>query len=118
MKATSEFVTWIVDQLEPLGAVRARAMFGGYGVYRADLMFALVAGDVLYLKADEASSGAFEARGTGPFVYSGKKDGRPVRMSYWEVPSDVLEDAEALVAWARVAIGVAERSRKPARNKA
>ena len=32
-------------------------------------MFALVADDVLYLKADEATSPAFVAEGSGQFIY-------------------------------------------------
>lgn len=38
-----EYVDYLLDQLAPLGAVRARAMFGGYGIYLDRLMFALVA---------------------------------------------------------------------------
>lgn len=33
---------WLVGALGPLGAVEARRMFGGQGVYRADAMFAIV----------------------------------------------------------------------------
>jgi TfoX/Sxy family transcriptional regulator of competence genes len=31
-------------------------------------------------------------------------------MPYWEVPSEVLEDREQLVAWAERAYGVAQRA--------
>ncbi|NIR58502.1 MAG: TfoX/Sxy family protein, partial [Gammaproteobacteria bacterium] len=45
----SEFVSHLLDMLEPLGPVSARRMFGGYGIYLDRLMFALVADDSLFL---------------------------------------------------------------------
>lgn len=45
-----------LELLAPLGAVRARRMFGGYGLYVDDLFVALIAVDRLYLKADETSA--------------------------------------------------------------
>jgi TfoX/Sxy family transcriptional regulator of competence genes len=38
-------------------------------------------------------------------------------MQYYEVPADVLEDAEALAPWAADAIEVARRSRSRKRNR-
>ena len=49
----SEFVTYVLEVLAPLGQeVRARRMFGGYGLSCDGLTFALVADEVLYLKAE------------------------------------------------------------------
>ena len=59
----SEFVTHVVDMLEPLGPVSARRMFGGYGIYLDGMMFALVADDILYLKVDGESRSEFTAVG-------------------------------------------------------
>ncbi len=42
-------------------------MFGGVGLYAGDLFFALIAGDVLYLKADEATRDAREKAAARPF---------------------------------------------------
>ena len=42
-------------------------MFGGVGLYAGDLFLALIAGDVLYLKADEATRDAREKAGARPF---------------------------------------------------
>jgi TfoX/Sxy family transcriptional regulator of competence genes len=49
-------------------------------------------------------------RGMGPFTYEMK--GRVLTMSYHEVPPDVLENREELVAWARRAIQIAAGSKK------
>jgi DNA transformation protein len=49
MAGKSEFVEYLLELLEPFGGVKVRAMFGGFGIFRRDLMFGLVADDTLYL---------------------------------------------------------------------
>ena len=71
-------------------------MFSGAGVYADGVMFAILAEDTLYLKADEFSARAFADEGKGPFTYRPKGRG-PVAMSYWEVPERLLDDPEELV---------------------
>ncbi len=104
----SEFVTHVLDLLEPLGPVSARRMFGGYGIYLDRLMFALVADDTLYLKVDDETRDAFLAAGLEAFRYSRK--GKTYRMSYHAAPEDALENAELLRDWARKAVDAALRS--------
>ena len=103
-KAPSPFVTEVVSLLAELGDVRAKAMFGGYGLYCGPTFFGLVARDRLYFKVDDASRGEFVAMGTGPFEPSPGK----VMKSYYEVPREVFERDEELVRWARRAVVVAE----------
>ena len=69
MTMSPEFRDYLLDMLRPLGAVSARAMFGGGGLYFEGQMFALVFDDTLYLKADAETKGDFEARGMEPFTY-------------------------------------------------
>ena len=109
MAGASAFVDFVLESLEPLGRVSARRMFGGYGIYKDGLMFALVADDQLYLKADEANRPAFEANGLAPFTYAGK--GRSIRMSYYEAPSEGFDDPEILCEWARDAYAAALRTK-------
>ncbi len=104
----NEFVTHVLDLLEALGPVSARRMFGGYGIYLDQLMFALVASDTLYLKVDDESRGEFEAAGLEPFRYT--KKGKTYQMSYHAAPEDALEDAELLRDWARKAVDAAMRT--------
>ena len=117
MTARSEFVDFLLEQLVLVGPVAARAMFGGHGIYLDGTMFGLVASNTLYLKVDDANRESFEGAGMGPFVYDGKKG--PVAMSYYEVPPDALEDAAALLPWARSAVEAASRSKakKPRRRR-
>ena len=69
-------------------------------------MFAILADDTLYLKADALSARDFAAEGKGPFTYRPKGQA-PVAMSYWEVPERLLDDPEELATWARRAYAVA-----------
>jgi DNA transformation protein len=89
-------------------------MFGGYGLYRDGLMFALIAYDVLYLKADPQSQPQFERAGSAPFVYDGK--GKPMTMSYWRAPEDCLESPAAMRNWCALAWAAALRA-AAAKNK-
>ena len=98
-----------LELLAPLGAVRARRMFGGHGLYIDDLFIALIAFERLYLKVDAPTQPAFQAAGCEPFVYDGK--GKPITMSYWTVPAEAMESPHLMQPWARQAIAAALRAR-------
>jgi DNA transformation protein and related proteins len=108
----SELLDYLVDQLSPLGDARGRAMFGGHGIYLDGLIIGLIAFDSFYLKVDDGNRPDFEAAGCEPFTYEGKD--KPIVMPYWTCPADVLEDPEALRAWALKALAASRRARKPA----
>jgi len=114
MARSSEFVDFVLESLEPLGGVSARRMFGGWGIYKDGVMFALIAYDQLYLKVDDGNRAAFEARGLQPFTYTGK--GRPIRMSYREAPGEGFDDPDILCDWARAACAAALRARAQQRR--
>ena len=117
MTMSPDFRDYLLDQLAPLGGVEAKRMFGGGGLYLDGAMFGLVAGDVLYLKADDGNRADFEDAGMAPFTYTNKARKKPVQMSYFETPGDVLEDPEALSAWAGRAWEAARRSGTPKKKK-
>ena len=93
--AFAEFVLELFSSWRP---VTARRMFGGYGVYHAGVMFALIADGQLYLKVDDESRGAFEAAGLSAFVYEAK--GRRVALSYYRAPDAMLDEPEVAREWA------------------
>ena len=104
--------TDLLEELfEPVEGVSLRRMFGGIGVFKAGLMFALVADDVLYFKADHTTSPQFEAEGFGPWVYEGR--GKSVAMPYWQAPERLFDEPDEFATWARAAFAVAERTKKP-----
>ena len=108
-KAIPPFVSHCLELLDLLGAVRAKRMFGGWGLYVDDVFIALIAGDRLYLKADAQNKPAFEAAGCEPFVYDAKT--KAVVMSYWSAPPDALDSPALMLPWARRALQAALQSR-------
>lgn len=105
----SDYVEFVREILEPFGEIRARRMFGGYGLYHRDLMFALIAGDALYLKTDAQSAHWFRERGLAPFEYV--KQGKPTKLSYYAAPEEVFDDPDQCVLWASRAFDAAVRGR-------
>ncbi len=103
----SEFVDHLADLFQAFGPVTVRRMFGGHGVFRDGLMFALVVDDALYLKADEQNRVMFESCGLPRFDYA--RRGKRVSLSYYLAPGDALEDPLTLAEWARPAFDAALR---------
>jgi DNA transformation protein len=109
MSVSEGFRTFVLEQLgRTTPALRARNMFGGVGLYADHLFFALMDDDVLYFKVDDSNRARFEERGMGPFRPSGESG---EVMQYYEVPADVLEDAELLSSWMAGAVEAARRAR-------
>ena len=100
MAQPAPFVAHCLELLAPMGAARARRMFGGHGLYVDDLFVALIASDCLYLRADGAARPAFERAGCRPFTYSAR-DRQAVTMGYWSAPEEALDSAPAMLPWAR-----------------
>lgn len=98
-------IEWFRELLGCLGPIRARRMFGGWGLYAEERMIALVADGELYLKARAEDHAALSATGSTPFVY--RSATREVAMSYWRAPAEALDDAEAMRPWARRALAAA-----------
>lgn len=108
----SSFVDYIVqDVLFDLPGITARAMFGGYGIYKQGIIFGLIANDVLYFKVSESNKADYENAKSKPFTYT-KKDGIASVMSYWEVPESVLENKELLKEWVDKAVISSIHSKK------
>lgn len=109
MKTSEEFAAYSAELLSTVGRILVRRMFGGYGLFCEGTMFALIADDVLYLKADEGNRSEFERAGATPLVYEAK--GRRTVMSYLSAPDQALESRELAAPWARSAYAAALRAR-------
>lgn len=106
--AEKEFVLYVTEQMQLLGPVYAKSMFGGHGLFLDGLMFALIADNILYLKVDNVSKDDFIDNGLEAFTYI--KKGKEFAMSYFQAPEDALEDAEVMRLWASKAYDAALRS--------
>jgi DNA transformation protein len=118
LRVSAEFRDFVLDQLARVPSLRHKRMFGGIGLYSGERFFGIVAADELFFKVDDGNRAAYEAAGSEPFR---PVIGRPVSMSYWRVPLEVLEDPEELVAWASAALRAASnagKKRPPARRRA
>lgn len=110
-KRPPEFVTHLLDLLLPLGEVRAKSMFGGWGFYLDGRMFALVAFETFFIKADDENREDFISRGLAPFRYE-VRPGKFNELSYYSPPPDALEDSAELCRWALKGVEASLRGKK------
>jgi DNA transformation protein len=115
LRVSRAFQAYVLDQLEDVGGVMPRAMFGGVGLYCRGVFFGILARDVLYLKVDDRTRSRFETAGSHPFKPYPR---RPTTMQYYSVPAEVLECAPELAIWARLAVDAAARPTKKATGAA
>lgn len=108
MAVSPEYREFVLEQLERVAPVRARRMFGGVGLYRDDLFFAVLDDDRMYFKVDDTNRPDYEALGQRPF--DPFKDGVHL-LQYYEVPADVVEDPDELRLWIDKALEVARRKK-------
>jgi DNA transformation protein len=113
MAVSPDFLDYVLEQLESLGGVAHRRMFGAVGLYRHELFFGVVDDDLLYLKTDDLTRPEFEAAGGEPFRPYG--DHRTA--SFSTMPVDALEDPDEFQAWTRKALEAAERAKAKKRKK-
>jgi DNA transformation protein len=100
----------IRDIFQGIGPVEIRRMFGGRGIYRDGVMFALEARGELYLKADRRIEATFRDLGSRPFTFA-RRDGRTSTMSYWLLPESALDDPDEAAELARLALAAARRAK-------
>jgi DNA transformation protein len=96
MAVSNEFRDYVMERLEPIGDIKARAMFGGYGVLESGDMFTLMSESELFFKVDDSSRAGYEE-------YGSRRFGRTL---YFNVPDQVIEDTTELERRALTAIAV------------
>jgi len=103
MASNEEYLEYIKDQLSGLGEFETKKMFGGHGFFKDGLMFGMLGSGIFRLKVDESNEQDYIDKGMKPYYSDKKKKGMP----YWEVPTDVLEDAAELSKWASKSVNIA-----------
>lgn len=99
MAKADGFKDFVLDQLADLRGLTCRAMFGGFGLYSGNTFFGIVHKGRLYFKVSPATVALYQEQGMTPF----KPNTKQTLKSYYEVPLDVIEDAERLTDWAKQA---------------
>ena len=107
-KKDESFKDFILDQLSEIDSVEARRMFGGYGLYQDDTFFGIVHRGKLFFKVDDDTVGEYRKRKMKPF----RPNGKQTLKSYYQVPVEIIEDADALWQWAEQAVQCQEKKRK------
>ncbi|MFA0569701.1 MAG: TfoX/Sxy family DNA transformation protein [Vibrio gallaecicus] len=95
---------------ESLGKIKSRSMFGGFGLFADETMFALVVNDQLHIRADKNSADQFKQQGFQPYVY--KKRGFPVVTKYFALPDNILQDLQQTLNLAEVSLNFAKDEKK------
>ena len=110
MRVSASFRDFVLDQLAGVDGLRARAMFGGVGLYAEDTFFGILAADVLFFKVGDTNRHEYEDAGCAPFKPYAD---RAMTMPYYSVPIAVLEDPVELGEWAARAVAAAKAAKSP-----
>ncbi|MEF3694316.1 MAG: TfoX/Sxy family protein [Candidatus Cloacimonadota bacterium] len=108
MGSKKETMDFLVDQLSALEELRWIKMFGEYGIYSGDKLFALVCDDQFFLKPTEAGR-AWLGEVEEGFPYPGSKP-------WLYIPEDQWDDAERLVELIRLSLPEIKPVKKKAKN--
>jgi DNA transformation protein and related proteins len=104
LTVSAGFKSFVLDQLEELGDVTPRSMFGGVGLYHRGVFFGILARDTLYLKVGDSNRADYKRARMKPFRPYPDRSGT---MKYYAVPLEILESPPDLAVWAAKAIAVA-----------
>ncbi len=112
---SKELLDHALELLAPLGTLRSRRMFGGWGIYVEDLFIAIIAFEQLFLKADDVTVPRFEALGCRRFEY--EREGKIAGLRYFCPPEEAMESPALMRPWAQLALEAALRARQKAPAK-
>ena len=116
MAITQTEVDDAVEMFSVLGPIRTRKMMGGLTIYAQDVTFAIYDPDQGYfLKSDTQTQGIYEAEGLKRFTFEMK--GKTASMNYYALPEAAYDDSDTLEKWARLALDVGLRAKKPKKKK-
>ncbi|MCK4894279.1 MAG: TfoX/Sxy family protein [Calditrichia bacterium] len=93
----------VIQTLASPGNVTGKKMFGGYGIFESGSMFALIdSRGKVFLKVNDTNRGRFEE-------IRAESHGK---MPYYEVSTDILDDDNMFMDWAKFSIQIAHKNRK------
>ena len=108
MVASTEFASFLREQLAPLGHVSTRRMFGKTGVFCEGVMLGMMTENMLYFRVDSQNRTTFKEAESVPSL-SYVKNGCTIDLSFWRAPDRLFDEHAELIAWARAALAAAHR---------
>ncbi|MDG2003637.1 MAG: TfoX/Sxy family protein [Novosphingobium sp.] len=117
MAVDEGLLEWVTEAMEPLGSLSKRNMMGGATLYCDGTIFAIIANDELWFKADAKSDAQWDEAGCPRFTFEMR--GKPSSMNYRRAPDDVYDDGDALRRWAELGLDAGRRApaKKPRKLK-
>jgi len=113
IKNTEEYTDYIKEIMKPFGKCEFKKMFGSMGIFKEGISFGGIMENVFRLKVDDSNRNDYEVKGMGPWQVPGKK----MKMSYYEVPIEIMEDPKLLMLWAQKAYEVAVKAKAKKKKK-
>lgn len=93
----------LVEKLITIEEVTSKRMFGGHGIFHQNKMFGLItAKGGQYLKANSSNVDHYLSKGSE----------KHAKLSYYSIPSDILNNHNLLIEWALLAIEASKYSQK------
>lgn len=112
MAFNAGLVDWVAEAMAPVGTVTHRRMMGGATLYCDGTVFAIVAYDALWFKADAESDPTWDATGCERFTVA--MAGKTANMNYRRAPEGVYDDGDDLRRLGELGLAAGLRSpRKP-----
>ena len=95
----TEMADQMIEKLQSLGAISAKKMFGGYGLFYDSKMFGLISSNgQVYFKVTEENKSRYENIGAEKYG----------KMPYYSVSKKIIDDPDSLLEWTREAIEVSK----------
>ncbi len=119
MKELPAFVDYLIkDAFSGINGITVKSMFGGYGIYKDGIFFAIIDQDKnkLYFKSGEENLEDFKNHNCEQFIYESKK-GKDMKMNYYEVPIEIIESKNDLRGWVQKAYEVSVKAKQIKKSK-
>lgn len=111
MAVNENDLAFALEQLSGLDPIQTKRMFGGVGIFKEGLMFAMVSSDnVFRLKVDDSNKADFLAQSMEPLYH--KNDRTKRAMDYYQVPVSVLENEALMTKWAQKSFEIAVKKKR------
>jgi TfoX/Sxy family transcriptional regulator of competence genes len=117
--SSAALAEYIIEQLDALGNVTTKRFFSGTSLNIGGLQLGFVSSEeTLYLRLNTDDRAELETLGGEPFSYSRKTGKTTSTPGYFSVPSEIIDDRDAINDWCLRAYAYARETYKPKKPRA